>query len=52
MKNAYRACKVSKSTKGNHGGRALHVYRLVTDHGIKLPQTCSSPMSTSTTTEY
>lgn len=39
MKNAYRACQVSKSTKGNHGGRALNVYRLVTDHGIKLPQT-------------
>ena len=34
MKHAYRACKYQK-----HGGRRVRAYRLLTEYGIKIPET-------------
>lgn len=34
MKHAYRSCKYQK-----HGGRCIRAYRLLTEYGIKIPET-------------
>jgi hypothetical protein len=39
MRNAYRACALTDRNKRCKSGRAVHVYRLVQDHNIRLPQT-------------
>jgi len=39
LRNAYRACVTSTSTKGQKGGRQIYAYRLVQDYGIDIKQT-------------